>query len=115
MIYPKQPRKKKRIKHPASILQIKDGTCYLCARLQGDFRIHTYLEEHHVFPGNPGRRISEENGLKVYLCLPHHRGSAAAVHENRQNMQLIQQDAQRAYEAEHSHEEWMQLIGKSYL
>ncbi len=106
---------KKRIRHPKSILHEKDGTCYLCMALNDDYQIHAYLEEHHVIPGNPGRRISEENGLKVYLCIPHHRGTAAAVHSNHDNMLLIQRDAQRAFERTRSRDEWMRTVGRNYL
>lgn len=108
-------KRKRRIRHPESILHRKDGTCYLCMKLAADYRIHAYLEEHHAFPGNPGRRISEENGLKVYLCLEHHRNGTAAVHNNHENMRLIQEDAQLAYERTHTREEWMELIGRNYL
>lgn len=106
---------KRRIRHPKSILHQKDGTCYLCMKLDQIYKIHAYIEEHHVIPGNPGRRICEENGLKVYLCAPHHRSSPAAVHENHENMRLIQKDAQAAYERTHSHEQWMELFGRNYL
>lgn len=115
MQHQKQPAKKKRIRHPKSILHEKDGTCYLCMKLNNDYRLHAYLEEHHVIPGAAGRRISEENGLKVYLCLPHHRGSAAAVHQNHETMLLIQRDAQQAFERIRTHEDWMRTVGRNYL
>ena len=115
MQYLKNKTKKKRIRHPQNILHEKDGTCYLCMRLEGNYRIHAYLEEHHVIPGAAGRRISEENGLKVYLCLPHHRGSAEAVHRNHDNMLLIQRDAQMVFERTHTRGDWMRIAGKNYL
>lgn len=115
MQYLKQPTKKKRIRHPKSILHEKDGTCYLCMKLNDDYRLHTYLEEHHVIPGAAGRRISEEYGLKVYLCMPHHRGSAAAVHQNHDNMLLIQRDAQKAFERSRTREDWMRIVGRNYM
>lgn len=106
---------KKRIRHPKSILHRKDGTCYLCMKLNQNYQSHLYLEEHHAIPGNPGRRICEENGLKVYLCADHHRNSPAAVHENHENMRLIQKDAQRAFERWNTRDEWMDLFGRNYL
>lgn len=115
MQYLKNKAKKKRIRHPKSILHEKDGTCYLCMRLNNDYRIHAYLEEHHVIPGAAGRRISEENGLKVYLCLPHHRGSAVAVHRNHDNMLLIQRDAQMVFERTRTRGDWMRIVGKNFL
>lgn len=115
MQYLKNKTKKRKIRHPKSILQEKDGTCYLCMRLENSYRMHAYLEEHHVITGAAGRRISEENGLKVYLCLPHHRGSAAAVHRNHDNMLLIQRDAQEVFERTRTRGDWMRIVGKNYL
>lgn len=115
MQYLKNKAKKRKIRHPKSILHDKDGTCYLCMRLNNDYRIHAYLEEHHVIPGAAGRRISEEYGLKVYLCMPHHRGSAAAVHRNHDTMLLIQRDAQQAFERTRTREDWMRTVGRNYM
>ncbi len=113
-MYPKQQRKKRRKIHPASILHPKDGTCYLCMRLNGEYRQQAYTEEHHAYDG-PNRVISEANGFKVYLCRIHHRSSPEAVHENAENMRLIQRDMQKKYEETHSREEFMNLIGRNYL
>lgn len=44
MMYPKKPARKKRKSHKASIMQEKDGTCYLCVLLQQDYRTHSSLE-----------------------------------------------------------------------
>lgn len=105
---------KKRKKHKKSILQQKDGTCYLCKQLHGDFRQHSLLHEHHIF-GGANRAISEAEGLKVYLCLPHHIDGSEAVHNNHKNMRILQQAGQRVYEETHSREEFMKLIGRNYL
>lgn len=113
MKFPKPQRRKRRKKHKASILHCKDGTCYLCM-LKGDYRIHPVVHEHHIYDG-PNRSISEAEGLKVYLCLAHHTDGPAAVHNNHDNMLLLQQDAQKAYERTHTREEFMQLIGRNYL
>ena len=71
MMYQKPQRKKKRKKHKASILHCKDGTCYLCMKLKGDYRRYPVVHEHHIYDG-PNRQNSEAEGLKVYLCLDHH-------------------------------------------
>lgn len=115
MMYPKQRKRKKRKKHKPSILHYKDGTCYLCAKLEGLYYEYPVVHEHHVYPGNPNRQISEANGFKVYLCPAHHEFSKAAVHENHENMRLIQRDCQREYERTHTREEFMELIGRNYL
>lgn len=49
-----------------SILQ-EEKRCYICG-------LYSPVEEHHIYFGNPNRRISEENGFKVWLCAEHHRG-----------------------------------------
>lgn len=64
MMYPKPQRKKKRKKHKASILHCKDGTCYLCMKLKGDYRRYPVVHEHHIYDG-PNRQNSEAEGLKV--------------------------------------------------
>lgn len=114
LMFPKQPTRKKRKKHKKSILHIKDGTCYLCIKLKGDYRYHTILHEHHIF-GGPNRSLSEEYGLKVYLCPDCHELDEAAVHKNHENMLLLQQDAQREFEREYGHDKFMKLFGKNYL
>ena len=104
----------RRKKHKPSILHSKDGTCYLCEKLNRDFRRHQVLHEHHIF-GGPDRSISEEEGLKVYLCLAHHIDGPEAVHNNHKNMRLLQKDGQRAYECTHTREAFMDRFGRNYL
>ena len=114
LMFPKTPTRKKRKVHKASILHRKDGTCYLCMKLNGDYSFK-YTEEHHVFGGKGNRDISEAEGLKVYLCLWHHREGPEAVQNNKKNNRLVQQDAQREYEKTHTREQFMTLIGRNYL
>ena len=113
MMYPKQKTKKRRMKHPPSILPQRPGECYLCEKL-GIVRYWTYLERHHIFDG-PNKKISEENGFTVRLCVGHHREGADAVHRNANMMRLLQRDAQRAYEKSHSREEFFKLMRRNYL
>ena len=91
----------------------RDGTCYLCILLLQDYDRRTNLEEHHVIDGNPGRKLSEHYGLKVYLCIPHHRTSTEAVHVNMKNRRLLECAAQKAFEAKYSHEKWMEVFGRN--
>lgn len=106
--------KRKNKKHKSSIIHEKDGTCYLCMKLDGDYTQKRRLHEHHIF-GGPNRSISEAEGLKVYLCLEHHTVGPAAVHNNHENMRILQRIGQRAYEKTHSRKQFMELIGKNYL
>lgn len=115
LMYPKGTgKRKRRIHHPPSILHPDDGTCYLCRKLNHDYRIHNNLEEHHVF-GGPNRKISEENGFKLKLCPEHHRTGPEAVHRSIKSMRLLQEEAQRSYEKTHTRKQFMELIGRNYL
>lgn len=116
LMFPKQKRKKKRKVHKPSIIHRKDGTCYLCIKLHGDYSIKRGLHEHHAFDGNPNRAISEAEGFKVYLCSEkHHQYGPEAVHRNHEMMRLVQQDCQREYEKTHTRQQFMRLIGQNTL
>lgn len=91
-----------------SILQ-RDKRCYICGSYE-------WLEEHHIYAGNPNRRISEENGFKVYLCHWCHNEPPRGVHHNKAKMMLLKRQCQAKYESMgHTREEFMRLIGKNYL
>ena len=89
-----------------SILQ-KDKEYFLCTRMQD-------LEQHHIF-GGPNRKNSEEYGLKVYLCHDHHIYGPEAVHNNAWIRHELQRTAQRLFEKQHSHKEFMEIFGRNYL
>lgn len=114
MMYPKPKRAKKRRKHKKSILHCKDGTCYLCMKLNNDFRQYQVVHEHHIY-GGANRAVSEAEGFKVYLCLAHHIDGPAAVHNNQEHMRILQEVCQREYEKTHTRQQFMELIGRSYL
>lgn len=113
LMFPKSTRKIKKKRHKKSILQEKNGTCYLCM-LEGKNKIHRQTEEHHIY-GGPLRSMSEAEGFKCYLCLEHHRVGPAAVHNNYENMRRLQKECQRVYEETHTREEFMELTGRNYL
>lgn len=108
-------KKKHRKKHKASVLQKKDGRCYLCMMLHDDHRVHLWTEEHHVFFGTGQRWKSEEDGMKVYLCPEHHRTGPEAVHLNHKICRMLQRDAQKHFEESHTREEFRQRYGRSYF
>ena len=89
-----------------SILQ-RDKRCYFCNRVTG-------LEKHHVFAGVANRRISEARGFWVMCCHDCHTGRDGVQYNKEKNIRL-KQDTQRAFEKDHSHDEWMDLIRKNYL
>ena len=114
LLYPKKPKKKKKIRHPDSIMHKSDGTCYLCMLLNGDGRKHGILHRHHVF-GGPNRIHSEECGLTVWLCVEHHETGPMAAHRNKAVADILHQAGQQAFEETHTRKEWMTIFGKNYL
>lgn len=96
-----------------SIMQKKDGRCYLCMLLYGDDGTKV-TQEHHVIFGTANRKLSERYGLKVYLCIPHHTGSQKAVHRNAEMALLLKIRAQRAFRERFPELNWMEIFGKNY-
>ena len=58
--------------------------------------------------------MSEKYGLWVWLCHEDHTGRDGAQY-NREKGDALKQLAQIAFEARHSHDEWMQVFRKNYL
>ena len=67
-------------------------------------------EIHHVF-GGARRRISERENLVIELCPSCHR----KAHEDVSFGNALKHDAQLEYLEEHSFDEWMALMGKSWI
>lgn len=97
-----------------SIMHQKDGTCYLCMVLNGDYDDHKTTEEHHAVFGNANRCRAEHFGLKVYLCPDHHRTGKDAVHRNYKTARLLQEKAQRRFEQVYPELDWMAEFGRNY-
>lgn len=114
MAFPKPGKKKKRKTHKKSILTTQKGICYLCAHLNGDYR-QKYTEEHHILFGGGGRQKAEGEGIKVDLCLYHHRIGQQAVHNNQEMRELLCRITQEEYEKTHTREEWRKISRKNYL
>ena len=88
-----------------SIIQ-KEKVCLVCQTTIG-------LECHHIFPG-PRRQLSEEYGLKVWLCHEHHTG-IQGVHFNKDFMLELKQLAQTIAMEEYGDKVWYERVGKNYL
>lgn len=80
-----------------------DATCYYC-------KLPT-TEVHHVRMNNMSRKRCEELGLVVHLCRLHHH----QIHNYGYAKWCLQCDAQARMEETMSHEEYMNIVGKSYL
>ena len=100
-----------------SIMHQKDGTCYLCMKLNFDYSTKTGLQEHHVIFGMGNRKLSERYGLKVYLCSWHHlaSGGPEAVHRNENTRRMLCRDAQRCFEKHYPGLSFREIFGKNWL
>lgn len=64
----------------------------------------------------PLRKIADENGLTCYLCYECHRGTNGVHGKNGNTLnRVLKAHVQEKYEELHSHEEWMELIGRNYI
>lgn len=73
------------------------------------------LHKHHIFGGNPGRKLSEEYGCWVYLRGEYHNLSKKGVHFDKELDLELKRMAQRAFEERWGHEKFMEVFGKNYL
>ena len=91
-----------------SIMQKDLSRCFLCGGMNS-------LEEHHIF-GGANRKLSERYGLKVMLCgVECHRLGKHSAHMNIEVNKSLKRLGQIAFEARHSHEEFMEIFKKNYL
>ena len=91
-----------------SILQ-RNKYCYVCGS-------ETSLHNHHVFFGTANRKLSDEDGCTVWLCVQHHTG-AFGVHNNRALDLRIKRNCQTAWQETFNKttEDFIRRYGKSYL
>ena len=68
--------------------------CYITGAIDG-------LHKHHIYFGNPLRRISEENGFWVWLRWDWHNGAEYGVHFNRDLDQRLKAACQERFEETH--------------
>lgn len=82
--------------------------CFVCGNTYG-------LDRHHIYGGG-NRSVSEDNGFWCYLCRRHHTMTMYSVHgdpEHRLDKELKAM-CQSLYERDHTRDEFIRLIGKSY-
>lgn len=92
-----------------SIIQT-DKRCYICGSTN-------WLECHHIYGGNPNRKLSEKYGLKVWLCHNHHNEPPNGVHFNYTYRCLLQEQAQKIAMNHYGWtiEDFIAIFGKNYL
>lgn len=89
-----------------SILQ-SEKRCFVTGRTYG-------LHKHHIY-GGPNRRISEKCGFFVYLIPELHNTSNKGVHFNKDFDMYLKKSCQTEFEKIYTRDEFMVLIGRSYL
>lgn len=93
-----------------SIMQDKKE-CYVCHTTNN-------LEEHHIFFGFANRKLSDKDGLKVWLCAEHHRGDDG-VHgiDGATLNSYLKSEAQLCYMLKNhkTKEDFIKRYGKNYL
>lgn len=104
----------KSIMQPYDRSRGRGSSCYLCEKLYRIYNVQ-YTEEHHAIGGTANRKLSEKYGLKVRLCIQHHREGPEAVHNNIGNMRLLQKDAQIAFERNYPNLSFRDIFGINYL
>ena len=70
---------------------------------------------HHVFGGTGRRKTSEREGFIVPLTNDEHNMSDTAVHFNKELDLYLKRLCQAKYEETHTREQFIRLIGRSYL
>ena len=78
--------------------------CYLCRR-------QANLELHHAVHGTANRRLADQDGLTVWLCVECH----TKLHQQGLHDRLLKRIAQEAWERVYGSErEFVKRYGKSY-
>lgn len=74
------------------------------------------VEEHHIYFGVAKRKLSEEYGLKVWLCPTHHRLTNGVHGKNGHKLDTeLKQLGQKAFEWNHTREKFIKTFGRNYL
>ena len=72
------------------------------------------VQIHHVLMGTACRKLADEDGYIIPLCLNHHTGQDG-IHKHRDFSLRWKMVAQRHFEQTHSRQEFIERYGKSYL
>lgn len=93
-----------------SIMQTKKE-CFECSSCLN-------LEEHHIFFGTANRKLSEQDGLKVWLCPYHHRGTTGVHGKDGHTLdKYLKSVAQITYMQKNNKtkEDFIKRYGRNYL
>lgn len=92
-----------------SIIQ-KEKECFICKNIYN-------LHSHHIFGGVANRKLSEQDGMKVWLCAPHHNMSDAGIHFDKNLDLRVKRVAQLKWQEYYgkTEDDFRKRYGKSYL
>jgi hypothetical protein len=96
------------MKRDKSIVQKDMSKCFFCGT---PFNLHV----HEIFFGTANRKKSIENGLYVSLCARHHNMSGESVHLNHDMDLRLKRIGQKAFEKNHTREDFMSIFHRNYL
>lgn len=86
----------------------ESDVCAVCGR--------PYAALHEVFYGTANRRISQQYGFQERLCPIHHNEPGFPnPHHDREVDLALKRKHQARFEQTHTREEFVKLIGRSYL
>lgn len=80
--------------------------CALCGK--------SPVQIHHIFFGTANRKLADEDGLIIPLCLEHHLGKRGVHHDHELDL-ILKRKAQAFYEKTHTREDFIRRYGRSFL
>lgn len=73
------------------------------------------IHKHHIYEGSGRRKLSEQYGCWCYLCARHHNMSNQGVHFNKVLDLKLKQQCQKAFEWNHTRDDFIKIFGRNYL
>lgn len=73
------------------------------------------LHRHHVYAGNPNRKISEKWGCWCYLTGEYHNQSNKGVHFDKDLDMKLKVECQRRFEEAYPEASFLKVFGRNYL
>lgn len=89
-------------KNRKSILTDNLDYCYIC---------NDYRTELHEIYGGSNRKVSMENNFVIPICSHCHR----YITDNPKMSETLKKNCQKEFEKEHTREDFLKIIGRSYL
>lgn len=115
LMFPKNTQRKKNKKHAKNSIIHNERYCYLCWKRKGILNSRN-LHIHHCFHGTANRKLAEEDGLYINVCVNCHELDKDAIHNDHNTDLFIMQQAQMMYEKKlGSREAFIKRYGKNFL